>query len=234
MKQVQIELSVPTTLNDMTLGQYQRYMKIVEDNKENADEFINLKLIEIFCNVSLKDVLSIPAKDAERVLGIIGKAFEEQPKLIRRFDLLGVDMGFEPQLESIALGAYIDVEDNISDWQTMHKAMAALYRPVNFSQKDKYTVAPYEPSDEVSALMRDMPLDVAMSAMVFFYDLGTELLRAIPSYIQNNLTEEQIYQLKQTLAVSGDGINPSTLSLEGMFSGLTKLQNFHYSSASTS
>lgn len=234
MKQVQIELSVPTTLNDMTLGQYQRYMKIVEDNKENADEFINLKLIEIFCNVSLKDVLSIPAKDAERVLGIIGKAFEEQPKLIRRFDLLGVDMGFEPQLESIALGAYIDVEDNISDWQTMHKAMAALYRPVNFSQKDKYTVAPYEPSDEVSALMRDMPLDVAMSAMVFFYDLGMELLKAIPSYIQNNLTEEQIYQLKQTLAVNGGGINPSTLSLEGMFSGLTKLQNFHYSSASTS
>ena len=234
MKQVQIELSVPTTLNDMTLGQYQRYMKIVEDNKENADEFINLKLIEIFCNVSLKDVLSIPAKDAERVLGIIGKAFEEQPKLIRRFDLLGVDMGFEPQLESIALGAYIDVEDNISDWQTMHKAMAALYRPVNFKQKDKYTVAPYEPSDEVSALMREMPLDVAMSAMVFFYDLGTELLKAIPNYIQSNLTEEQIYQLKQTLAVSGDGINPSTLSLEGMFSGLTKLQNFHYFNASTS
>jgi hypothetical protein len=234
MKQVQIELSVPTTLNDMTLGQYQRYMKIVEDNKENADEFINLKLIEIFCNVSLKDVMSIPAKDAERVLGIIGKAFEEQPKLIRRFDLLGVDMGFEPQLESIALGAYIDVEDNISDWQTMHKAMAALYRPVNFKQKDKYTVTPYEPSDEVSALMKDMPLDVAMSAMVFFYDLGMELLKAIPSYIQNNLTEEQIYQLKQTLAVNGGGINPSTLSLEGMFSGLTKLQNFHYSSASTS
>ena len=234
MKQVQIELSVPTTLNDMTLGQYQRYMKIVEDNKDNADEFINLKLIEIFCNVSLKDVLSIPAKDAERVLGIIGKAFEEQPKLIRRFDLLGVDMGFEPQLESIALGAYIDVEDNISDWQTMHKAMAALYRPVNFKQKDKYTVAPYEPSDEVSALMREMPLDVAMSAMVFFYDLGTELLKAIPNYIQSNLTEEQIYQLKQTLAVSGDGINPSTLSLEGMFSGLTKLQNFHYFNASTS
>lgn len=167
MKQVQIELSVPTTLNDITLGQYQRYMKVLDDNKEDANEFINLKLIEIFCNVSLKDVLSIPAKDAERVLNIIGKAFEEKPKLIRRFDLLGVDMGFEPQLESISLGAYIDAEDNITDWQTMHKAMAALYRPVNFKQKDKYTVAPYEPSDDVSELMREMPLDVAMSAMVF-------------------------------------------------------------------
>jgi hypothetical protein len=234
MKQVQIELSVPTTLNDMTLGQYQRYMKVLDDNKEDANEFINLKLIEIFCNVSLKDVLSIPAKDAEKVLSIIAEAFEEKPNLIRRFDLLGVDMGFEPQLESISLGAYIDVEDNISDWQTMHKAMAALYRPVNFKQKDKYTVAPYEPSDEVSELMKEMPLDVAMSAMVFFYDLGTELLRAIPNYIQKNLTEEQTYQLKQILAVSGDGINQYTLSLKEMFSSLTELPSFQYSNASTS
>lgn len=233
MKEVQIELSVPTALSDITLGQYQKYLKVLEEN-EGADDFLALKTIEIFCKISLKDVLSIPAKDAEKVLGIITKAFEEKPNLIRRFDLLGVDMGFEPQLENIALGAYIDVEDNISDWQKMHKAMAALYRPVNFKSKDKYTVAPYEPSEDVSALMREMPLDVAMSAMVFFYALGMELLKAIPNYIQSNLTEEQTYQLKQTLAQGGGGINQSTLSLEEMFSSLTKLPTFHYSNASTS
>lgn len=233
MKEVQIELSVPTALSDITLGQYQKYLKVLEEN-EGADDFLALKTIEIFCKISLKDVLSIPAKDAEKVLSIITKAFEEKPNLIRRFDLLGVDMGFEPQLENIALGAYIDVEDNISDWQKMHKAMAALYRPVNFKSKDKYTVAPYEPSEDVSALMKEMPLDVAMSAMVFFYALGTELLKAIPNYIQSNLTEEQTYQLKQTLAQGGGGINQSTLSLEEMFSSLTKLPTFHYSNASTS
>ena len=233
MKSIEIELSVPTALSDITLGQYQKYLRILEEN-EGADDFLALKTIEIFCNVSLKEVLSIPAKDAEKVLSIITKAFEEKPKLIRRFDLLGVDMGFEPQLETISLGAYIDVEDNISDWQNMHKAMAALYRPVNFKSKDKYDIAPYTPSEEVSALMREMPLDVAMSAMVFFYALGRELLKAIPNYIQSNLTEEQTYQLKQTLAQSGDGINQSTHSLEEMFSSLTKLPTFHYSNASTS
>jgi hypothetical protein len=36
--------------------------------------------------------------------------------------------------------------------------MAVLYRPVNFRSKERYTVAPYEPSDEVSELMREMPL----------------------------------------------------------------------------
>ncbi len=234
MKTIELELSVPTDLSSITLGQYQRYMKVIEENGDDAADFLALKTIEIFCNISLKDVLNIPAKDADKVLGIINKAFEEKPNLIRRFDLLGVDMGFEPQLENIALGAYIDVEDNISDWSRMHKAMAALYRPVNFKQKDKYTVAPYEPSEEVSNPMKEMPLDVVMSAMVFFYDLGKELLKAIPSYIQKNLTEEQTYQLKQTLAQNGVGINQSTLSLEEMFSSLTKLPTFQFSNASTS
>lgn len=231
---VQIELSVPDALSDITLGQYQKYLKILDQNKddENAAEFINLKTIEIFCNVNFKDVLKIPLGEAEKVLTIINKAFEEKPDIIRHFKLLNVDMGFVPNLERISLGEYIDVENNIVDWQTMHKAMAVLYRPVNFRSKEKYTIAPYEPSDEVSELMKEMPLDVAMSSMVFFYDLGMELLKAIPTYIQKNLTEEQTYLLKQTLAQSGVGINQFTHLLEGMSLNSMKLPKVHSSNVS--
>lgn len=231
---VQIELSVPNALSDITLGQYQKYLKILDQNKDddNAAEFINLKTIEIFCDVEFKNVLKIPLGEAEKVLTIINKAFEEKPDIIRHFKLLSVDMGFIPNLERISLGEYIDVENNIVDWQTMHKAMAVLYRPVNFRSKEKYTIAPYEPSDEVSELMKEMPLDVAMSSMVFFYDLGMELLKAIPTYIQKNLTEEQTYLLKQTLAQSGVGINQFTHLLEGMSLNSMKLPKVHSSSAS--
>ena len=231
---VQIELSVPDALSDITLGQYQKYLKILDQNKddENAAEFINLKTIEIFCNVDFKDVLKIPLGEAEKVLTIINKAFEEKPNIIRHFKLLNVDMGFIPSLERISLGEYIDVENNIVDWQTMHKAMAVLYRPVNFKSREKYTVAPYEPSDEVSELMKEMPLDVAMSSMVFFYDLGMELLKAIPTFIQKNLTEEQTYLLKQTLAQSGVGINQFTHLLKGMSLNSIKLPKVHSSNAS--
>ena len=231
---VQIELSVPDALSDITLGQYQKYLKILDQNKddENAAEFINLKTIEIFCNVDFKDVLKIPLGEAEKVLTIINKAFDEKPDIIRHFKLLSVDMGFIPNLERISLGEYIDVENNIVDWQTMHKAMAVLYRPVNFRSKEKYTIAPYEPSDEVSELMKEMPLDVAMSSMVFFYDLGMELLKAIPTFIQKNLTEEQTYLLKQTLAQSGVGINQFTHLLEGMSLNSMRLPKVHSSSAS--
>lgn len=231
---VQIELSVPDALSDITLGQYQKYLKILDQNKDddNAAEFINMKTIEIFCDVDFKDVLKIPLGEAEKVLTIINKAFEEKPDIIRHFKLLNVDMGFIPNLERISLGEYIDVENNIVDWQTMHKAMAVLYRPVNFKSKEKYTIAPYEPSDEVSELMKEMPLDVAMSSMVFFYDLGMELLKAIPTFIQKNLTEEQTYLLKQTLAQSGVGINQFTHLLEGMSLNSMKLPRVHSSNVS--
>ena len=230
----QIELSVPDALSDITLGQYQKYLKILDQNKddENAAEFINLKTIEIFCNVDFKDVLKIPLSEAEKVLTIINKAFEEKPDIIRHFKLLNVDMGFIPSLERISLGEYIDIENGITDWQTMHKAMAVLYRPVNFKSKEKYTIAPYEPSDEVSELMKEMPLDVAMSSMVFFYALGMELLKAIPTYIQKNLTEEQTYLLKQTLAQSGVGINQFTHLLKGMSLDSIRLPKVHSSNAS--
>ena len=232
--QSKITLQVPDSLGDITLGQYQKYLKIIEANQgdDNAAEFINLKTIEIFCDIEFKDVLSIPIGEAEKVLGIISKAFEEKPDLIRHFKLLSVDMGFIPNLETISLGEYIDVENSISDWQTIHKAMAVLFRPVNFRSGERYTIAPYEPSDEVSELMKEMPLSVAMGSMVFFYDLGTELLRAIPTYIQQNLTEEQIYLLKQTLAQSGDGINQFMDLLRGTSLDSMKSQAFHYSNAS--
>lgn len=231
---VQIELSVPDALSDITLGQYQKYLKILDSNKDddNAAEFINLKTIEIFCDVDFKEVLKIPLGEAEKVLTIINKAFDEKPDIIRHFKLLNVDMGFIPNLERISLGEYIDVENNIVDWQTMHKAMAVLYRPVNFRSKEKYTIAPYEPSDEVSELMKEMPLDVAMSSMVFFYALGMELLKAIPTFIQKNLTEEQTYLLKQTLAQSGVGINQFTHLLEGMSLNSMRLPKVHSSNAS--
>jgi hypothetical protein len=232
--QSKVTLQVPDSLGDITLGQYQKYLKVIEANEgdDNAAEFINLKTIEIFCDIEFKEVLSIPLGEAEKVLSIISKAFEEKPELIRHFKLLGVDMGFIPSLESISLGEYIDVENSISDWQTMHKAMAVLFRPVNFRSKERYTIAPYEPSDEVSELMKEMPLSVAMGSMVFFYDLGTELLRAIPTYIQQNLTEEQTYLLKQTSAQSGDGINQFMDLLKGMSLDSMKSRAFHYSNAS--
>ena len=219
----QIELEVPTTMNDITLGQYQKYIKVADEN-EGADEFVNKKLIEIFCNITLRDVEQIPMVEAEKVITILGKAFEEKPELIRHFKLLDVEMGFIPKLDDISLGEYIDLENTISDWQNIHKAMAVLFRPVNFKSKDKYTIAPYSPNEDIQSLMKEMPLDVVMGAMVFFYDLGRELSIATLNYMEQEMKKQpQTSQLKEALVQSGVGISQFTHLLKEMSSNSMKL-----------
>ena len=219
----QIELEVPTTMNDITLGQYQKYIKVADEN-EGADEFVNKKLIEIFCNITLRDVEQIPMVEAEKVISILGKAFEEKPELIRHFKLLDVEMGFIPKLDDISLGEYIDLENTISDWQNIHKAMAVLFRPVNFKSKDKYTIAPYSPNEDIQSLMKEMPLDVVMGAMVFFYDLGRELSIATLNYMEQEMKKRpQTSQLKEALAQSGVGISQFTHLLKEMSSNSMRL-----------
>jgi len=233
----QIELEVPTTLSDIKLSQYQKYMKIMEQNKmedaedkEKLNDFLNMKLIEIFCNVSLRDVIKIPLKEYTQVLDVLNKAFLEKPNLIQRFDLLDVDMGFIPKLDDITLGEYVDIETNITDWQKMHKAMAVLYRPVNFKAKDKYGIAPYKVNEEIQELMKDMPLDVAISSMVFFYSLGKDLLGAIPKYLEQNLKKEDMQMLDNHLQKNGVGINQFMHSLKEMSETSMQLPSFHSTS----
>jgi len=228
---VDLKLSVPDSLHDITLGQYQKYVKIaepIEDDTDEANDFLNKKIIEIFCDVSLKEVDSIPVVEVDKVTSIITNAFKEKFSLIRRFKLLDVDMGFIPNLHQMSLGEYVDVENNIVDWQNMHKAMAVLYRPVNFSQRDKYGIAPYNPSEEVSHLMKEMPLSVVMSSMVFFYDLGMELSKATLNYLEFLTKKEKgksSSRLKHHLEQNGVGINQFMDSLKVMSSNLTMLQN---------
>jgi hypothetical protein len=229
-----IELQVPQTLNDITLEQYQRYMKVMDAHKdaEETDEltnFLNMKLVEIFCNISLAEVDKISVRGFDKVLEILNKAFSEKPKLITRFKLEGVDMGFIPKLDDISLGEYIDIETNISNWQKMHITMSVLYRPVNFKLGDKYGIAPYEAKEEIQQIMKNMPMDVALSAMLFFYDLGKVLLQAIPRYMEKNLSKKDMQQLEAHLQKNGGGINQFMHSLKEMSFDLTKLQNYHFS-----
>jgi hypothetical protein len=227
-----IELEVPTSLADIKLWQYQKYMKILnahedQEQTEELTNFLNMKLVEIFCNISLKDVSEIPYTEYGKILDILNQAFSEKPKLINRFMLLDVDMGFVPKLDDISLGEYVDIENNISDWQKIHKAMAVLYRPVNFKSKDKYGISPYKVNEEIQELMKEMPLDVVMSSMLFFYNLGKDLLKAIPKYLEQNLKKEDMQTLDKHLQKSGGGINQFMHSLREMSDISIQLPSFH-------
>ena len=82
----------------------------------------------------------------------------------------------------MTFGEWIDLDTYINDWSQMHKAMAVLFRPVTLGLGKNYNIEKYEGSSKYSEVMLDMPLDVVLGAMVFFYTLGTKLAIATTSY----------------------------------------------------
>ena len=230
-----VKIVVPNSLAEVTLGQYQNYLKSVEKlDPEKDAKLINKKLIEHFCGINEDLVDKVTYRDVAKVVNVISSAFDKDYELVQLFKLLDVPMGFIPKLDDMSLGEYVDVENFLGDWQNMHKAMAVLYRPVNFRKKERYTIADYSPSDEISHLMKEMPLNVVMGCMVFFYRLGMELSQATLTYIRKTVKKDTTSDLKEALEKNGVGINQFMHSLEEMSENLTKLQNFRYTNVSPS
>ena len=182
MAVVELKLQVPQRLSAIKLRQYQEYLKIQENIKEEEDtaNFLNSKSIQIFCGVSLKESYNLPIKMFNGVLHQLSKCFDEETPLIRKFSMTGtndvtVEFGFIPDLDNMTFGEYVDLENFMSDWQTMHKAMAVLYRPIKFEKNDKYLIEDYKGDDTYWEVMKDAPVNVALGAMVFFYRLGKKL-----------------------------------------------------------
>lgn len=210
-------VDVPDTLSDITLRQYQKFVKETKDN-EDAD-FIQNKIIEIFCNVRAEDVKKIKYTDIKKISDRINNLFEQKPALVRNFKLFGVNYYFIPNLDDISLGEYIDIDTYISDWENIHIAMNVLYRPLKQKLKEKYLIEDYNENN--NTVLLDMPLDAVMSSIFFFYHLGNDLLKVIVNYLQNNQEIQQA--LDQTSVKNGDGITVSMLSLKETLQDLKKL-----------
>jgi len=226
--QKDIKLIVPDSLHEIELGQYQTYLASIENLDATEDvEQINRKLIETFCGLKPEQVNLLPLASIESLLAVLSGAFSEEFELIRHFELDGVKFGFIPKLDEMSLGEYIDLESTFGDWEKMHKAMAILYRVVNFEKGEKYDIVSYETNEELAEAMKMMPLSVVMSCMLFFWHLGTELAQATLTYTQKVVKESSTTsQVREALENHGVGINQFMRSLKAMSEDLMKLQPY--------
>lgn len=216
---MKVDILVPTSLSEITLEQYQKFEKV--NTEENQDtNFLMHKMVEIFCNLDLKDVAKIRFNYVKSILNDLNGLFDTKDELIPTFTLKGIEYGFIPALDDMTLGEYIDLDENFSSWETMHKAMAVLYRPITMKSKNKYQIEEYKGAD-LAETMKQMPLNVVMSAMVFFYRLNNELLQTTLNYLNQELPKQMTMEQRQTLAKSGVGIKASMESLRGMLQNMT-------------
>ena len=205
---MKIEINVPTSLSEVTLGQYQKFLKIAEENPEG--NFLNAKMIEIFCGIPLSDSYKLKMSSVTAIIDILNELLSQTPKRVEQFTMNGVQYGFIPDLDEMSLGEYVDLDGSASDWNNMHIAMNVLYRKIKIKKSGKYNIVDY--NVENPEKMKDMPLDAAIGSLFFFYNLGMELSKHTILY-SSNQAEMEAYQEQLISETNGDGISQFMVSL---------------------
>lgn len=201
---MRIKLNVPEDLSEITLAQYQRWIKIAE-KQEEVNTFYQQKMIEIFCNANLQDIMRMRLKDIQEITTHLDSLFNNTPEFQPLFKLEDEEFGFIPKLDEMTFGEYIDLDNYLADWQQMDSAMAVLFRPVTYKRKGKYLIEDYVSSEKYD--LSEMPLNVVLGSLVFFCDLKNELLKHIMNYLKTQDIVDIPQSLKDLLE-SGVGINP--------------------------
>lgn len=210
---MKVEVYIPDTLSEITLGQYQKYLKIQSENED--ENFLAIKMIEIFCGLRGDTIMAMKAKSIKDITTILSNMFTEKPQLVKEFKMNGRTYGFIPKLEDMSFGEYIDLDTYIGDMENLHRAMAVLYRPIKQKYDEKYLIEDY--TGEESDIMKSMPMDAVLSSILFFYHLGMDLSQAMMSYLEE---EEMDLVQQQILGENGDGINHFSASLKEILGDL--------------
>ena len=177
----ELTISIPSTLRDIKLKDWQKFQGILEKNKDNENnEFLNLKMLQMFCGMDLNQIKDIPLSSFEGILEHLNDIFSVKNERINSFKLRGVDdvevtFGLIPNLDEMTYGEYTDLESYIYDYKNAHRAMAVLYRPIQYKKGEAYHIQPYKGSEHLAEVMKDAPLDVYLGVQVFFYSLATKL-----------------------------------------------------------
>ena len=219
---MKVKISIPTTVNEVKLSQYQKFVKIATENEEGT--FLNQKMVQIFCNVDLFLVAKMKQQDLNYAVTKISDLFKKIPELVTKFTLNGTEFGFIPNLNDMSSGEYMDLDGYITDWEDSHKSMAVLYRPIKQRLGNKYLIEDYEGSDKFAEQMLDAPMDVVLSSKVFFWTLGRELLKSTMDFLEESKPMSSVN--KHNLEKDGVGILQSMPYHREMLEDLMKLPNY--------
>ena len=214
---MKMKIKVPTSIKDITLGEYQEYISQTINEKDETK--LQLNILKSFCNI---DGENLRLEDVNKLSNIITSLFTDKYDLIRTFKLDGIEFGFVPNLDDMTLGEYIDLDSYMLDIEDLHRAMAVLYRPITNKRKawfnkkeEQYKIESYTGSDKWADRMKDTPVSIALGVQFFFSNLRTELLKNIVLYLEENQEVKDLIA-HHNLDLSGDGITPFMHSLKEM------------------
>ena len=134
---------------------------------------------ELIKELSLSDVAAIMQRIAEL-------QENKDTRLKRIIEVNGVEYGFHPDLDSITLGEFADIETIMKNGidKNLPELMSILYRPIKEKHiKGAYVIEAYDGNITMRVEeMKQMSASQVQAALFFFFLLGKELLKILQLY----------------------------------------------------
>ena len=183
------EFKLINSWSDVTLETWLQLIDFETGTKtEEATE-----TIAALSNIPKQLVKELALSDVAVIMSKIGELQEKKDtKLKRIIEINDVEYGFHPDLDSITLGEYADIEQFIKNGidKNLPELMAVLYRPIKLKKNEIYIIEPYDGDIRLrTEEMKKMSAEQVQSALVFFYTLGKILSEILPSYLMERMKE---------------------------------------------
>lgn len=228
-------------VDEITIAQYYKIQHLLI--VEGADA--KLEIVSYLSGCPLKDLKSLETYEFMQLFTSIAEGplnVEADKKLYKHIGLNGKSYGLI-EFGKITIGEFADMDvlkaDPLKE-QKLHMMMAVVYRPATVINEtfDWVAIEPYD-ADTVEQRAQeflDLPMKHVHSALSFFLLIPKYLLNDMMDYQMEEMTkminQEKDPQTKLALQTASrliyelqeDGATPSILSLETIYSKLTKLQ----------
>ena len=179
--------SLINSWSDVTL---ESWLKLIDFETGTKTEEATQTIVEL-SNIPKKLVNELALSDVAVIMSKIGELQSKQDtKLKRIIEINGVEYGFMPDLDSISLGQYADIETFIKNGvdKNLPELMAVLYAPIKLKKNDIYIIDAYDGDIRLRAEeMKLMSAEQVQSALVFFYTLGKALSEITQSFLMEKL-----------------------------------------------
>ena len=176
--------------SDVSLESWLKLVEVETGSKTNEA----LETITALSDIPKQLVKELGIQDVAVIMSRIAELQQEQDsKLKRIIEVEGKEYGFHPDLDSITLGEYADIETFIKDGieNSLPELMAVLYRPITAKgENGVYTIEAYDGNISIRAEeMKKMSAEQVQSALRFFFALGSELSKILPLYLMERLNK---------------------------------------------
>tara|TARA_R100000544_G_C2200051_1_gene46222 strand:- start:136 stop:738 length:603 start_codon:yes stop_codon:yes gene_type:complete len=175
---------------DVTL---EKWLKLISFETGSKTEEASNTIAEL-SNMPKKLIKELQLSDVAIIMSKVSEMQSKQDTSLKRIiEINEVEYGFHPDLDSITLGEYADIEQFIKLGIEKHlpELMAILYRPIKEKHKNGvYIIDAYDGNIRMrTEEMKQMSAEQVQSALVFFYHLGSRLLQTSQSYLIQQLKE---------------------------------------------